>query len=119
MTTQGYLHPKPPQSNGHFKRLTPTEVQDKIKKRKRKKCFHCTEPRIPRHKYKTPIIVLLDIDTLDDEPHEFHDCNSKEDTPLDPIFHMLELFFIPSLGIGQPMGLKSSIEATLIRVLIA
>ncbi|KAM1944779.1 hypothetical protein ACFX15_012975 [Malus domestica] len=96
-------HPSPYTSTASFKHLTPAQVQDKICK---KECFHCTEPYVPSHKCKDPMIVLLDIDTPEDDSHEFHDCNSEEDTTC----HMLEFFSIPSLKVGHLIRLRGSIH---------
>lgn len=64
------------------------------------------------------MIVLLDALSTKDDSTEFHDYQSKKDLPPDPTCHMMKLFSIPSLSIGQPIRLKGSIHSQPMTVLI-
>lgn len=64
------------------------------------------------------MIVMLDALTTEDDSTKFHDCQSEEELPPDPTRHMLELFSLPGLNMGQPMKFQGSINSLLITVLI-
>lgn len=64
------------------------------------------------------MFVLLDAITIEDDSTEFHDCQLEEDPHTDTTCHMLNLFLIPGLSIGQPMRLKGFIASKPIMVLI-